>query len=532
MPLTEPIFDSRTYRELLNEALARIPAHNPEWTNRSDSDPGVTLLQLFAFMTESIIYRANLIPERNRQKFLRLLGIPMQPAAPAHGLVTFQNPRGDFRFFRLEKEEELLAGNVPFRTENGLDVLPIEARLYYKRPLTETQKAELGDLYRKLYMAYDIPETELDFYETGVFEPSASGVTLRSLDISKQTKDGALWIALLARANDDPRQAREKIAHKVLSLGILPALDESGCVLYPRGPSASQQQPNLIFEIPNAGDDRIRYEPLEPTSDHDPLTKPGIVKLTLPAADKLTVWEGGPLTAGVGNRPPSLEETDDLARLITWIRIRSPQIDTSAEASSRQLSIILSWVGINAAQTVQHTKVAAELLPIGTGQPDQVVRLTNTPVIKDSLQLTINGEIWQEIDDLAAAPPEVRVRSPRFASEAQMPGDRNRRSSKVYALELESGEIRFGDGARGMRPPADASIQAAYDYGGGRQGLVAIGTINKGPTLPSGIKVTNPVPTWGGSQAETVAQAERKIPQFIRHRDRLVSQTPSLDRSG
>ena len=94
MPLVDPKFDSRSYREILNEVLARIPAHNPEWTNRNDADPGVTILQLFSFLTESIIYRANLIPDRNRKKFLRLLGQGMRPAAPAKGLVTFNNPKG------------------------------------------------------------------------------------------------------------------------------------------------------------------------------------------------------------------------------------------------------------------------------------------------------------------------------------------------------------------------------------------------------------------------------------------------------
>ena len=75
MSLPEPQFETRTYRDLFNEAIARIPSHTPEWTNRSEPDPGVTLLQLFAFMTESLLYRTNLIPERNRQKFLRLLQI-------------------------------------------------------------------------------------------------------------------------------------------------------------------------------------------------------------------------------------------------------------------------------------------------------------------------------------------------------------------------------------------------------------------------------------------------------------------------
>ena len=77
MPLTIPTLDNRRYQDLLNEALARISVHNPEWTNFNESDPGVTLLELFAFLTENLLYRSNQIPERNRRKFLSLLGIPL-----------------------------------------------------------------------------------------------------------------------------------------------------------------------------------------------------------------------------------------------------------------------------------------------------------------------------------------------------------------------------------------------------------------------------------------------------------------------
>ena len=90
MPLTIPTLDDRRYQELLDEALARIPVHNPEWTNFNHSDPGVTLIEVFAFLTESLLYRGNQIPERNRRKFLSLLGVPLQPAASARGLVTLR----------------------------------------------------------------------------------------------------------------------------------------------------------------------------------------------------------------------------------------------------------------------------------------------------------------------------------------------------------------------------------------------------------------------------------------------------------
>ena len=94
MPLTLPKLDDRSYQEILRETIARIPAHTPEWTNHNDSDPGVTLLQLFAFMTENLLYRSNLIPDRNRRKFLQLLDVPMRPASAARGVVTVVNQRG------------------------------------------------------------------------------------------------------------------------------------------------------------------------------------------------------------------------------------------------------------------------------------------------------------------------------------------------------------------------------------------------------------------------------------------------------
>ena len=110
MTIPEPQIDTLTYRELVREARARVPVHTPEWTNLNDSDPGVTLMQLFAFMSESIIYRANRIPERNRRKFLRLLGLPLRPAEPARGLVTFANPRGVPVPIVLEAGQEVRAG--------------------------------------------------------------------------------------------------------------------------------------------------------------------------------------------------------------------------------------------------------------------------------------------------------------------------------------------------------------------------------------------------------------------------------------
>src|SRR5262245_31695777 len=116
MALPDPAVDSRSYRDIITEALARVPVHTPEWNNLGASDRGVTLLQVFAFIAESAIYRANRIPKRNRQKFLRLLGIGQRAAQPARGIVSFTAPQP----YVLDAGVKLAAGNVPFVTQTGL----------------------------------------------------------------------------------------------------------------------------------------------------------------------------------------------------------------------------------------------------------------------------------------------------------------------------------------------------------------------------------------------------------------------------
>src|SRR5580765_2456929 len=88
MPIRPPALDDRSFDDLVDELLARIPAHTPEWTNPRIGDPGRTLIELFAWLTDTLLYRANLIPERQRLAFLRLLNVPLRPAIPAAGLVT------------------------------------------------------------------------------------------------------------------------------------------------------------------------------------------------------------------------------------------------------------------------------------------------------------------------------------------------------------------------------------------------------------------------------------------------------------
>jgi len=77
--IPSPNLDDRKYDDIVEEAIRLIPQYCPEWTNFNRSDPGITLVQLFAWMTEMIIYRLNKVPDRNYLAFLNLMGIHRQP---------------------------------------------------------------------------------------------------------------------------------------------------------------------------------------------------------------------------------------------------------------------------------------------------------------------------------------------------------------------------------------------------------------------------------------------------------------------
>ncbi len=92
MPLPSPKLDDRTFRQLVAEALTVVDRTCPDWTDRSPSDPGVTLIEAFAFLTDNLLYRLNRVPEKVYVSLLNLMGIKLR--APAAASVTLTFTRG------------------------------------------------------------------------------------------------------------------------------------------------------------------------------------------------------------------------------------------------------------------------------------------------------------------------------------------------------------------------------------------------------------------------------------------------------
>ncbi|MCP3786510.1 putative baseplate assembly protein [Micromonospora sp. A3M-1-15] len=89
MTLPVPHLDDRAFLDLVTEARERIRRSCPDWTDLSAHDPGMALLEAFAYLTEVMIYRLNQLPEKAYVAFLNLLGVTRHPPAAAWADVRF-----------------------------------------------------------------------------------------------------------------------------------------------------------------------------------------------------------------------------------------------------------------------------------------------------------------------------------------------------------------------------------------------------------------------------------------------------------
>ena len=130
MTLPTPRLDDRTAQDIVDEAKRRIAALVPDWTDHNVSDPGIALVELFAWMTELTLYRLNQVPERLYVKFLELVGIELFSAVPARCELLFRLTAPQPERVRVPAGTQVSTDRsddeapVVFCTENALDVVP------------------------------------------------------------------------------------------------------------------------------------------------------------------------------------------------------------------------------------------------------------------------------------------------------------------------------------------------------------------------------------------------------------------------
>lgn len=504
MPIRPPALDDRGFADLVADMLRRVPAHTPEWTDLREGDPGRTLIDLFAWMGDTILYRANLIPERQRLAFLRLLGKPLRPASPAHGLiqVSIDDP-ASAALVKLPRFHPI-AKPVHFELDSELCVLPVEGRGYIKRRPSRAERAKLAPLIADLEDLYGINGSADAYVTTPVFVGGAAEAAGR--DIAADAIDRCLWFALLAPT---PEPAKVAAVHHTLgggddsrrvglSLGIAPT---TAAPLALEAISARAPIPH-VWEIAATGGG---FLPLEVLSDGTAgLTRPGVTLVLLPGADDFAVPANDvleDLQAGVGDKPPRIDDPLTAARLVAWIRLRPlPQ--------ARLSSLRLTWGGVNAAAVTQRESKGRQQIGRGTGFSGQQLSLGSANVELSSLIIEVEEtegmRAWSLIDDVAMA-------------------DKGQRCCQV---DGEAGTVRFGDGVRGAVPASGRAIHVvSMRSGGGTAGNLPPGSVKaiSGPVPTQKLKINQPLAMGGGIDAETLEVAEARIPAELRHTGRAVT---------
>lgn len=525
MPIRPPSLDDRSFDDLVAELLARIPAHTPEWTNQRVGDPGRTLIELFAWLGDTLLYRANLIPERQRLAFLRLLGVQMRGSIPAQGIITLAID--DEKFSKSISLQPLgtVKGTVNFETRSPITVFPLSAIAYYKRPLTNGEKVQFANVLQGLQQIYQLNQPASPYFTTPIFAGGASEAA--GFNLIDQTVDQSLWLALLAPKSEMVEDVRKTLGtnptggQSLLNVGVVPAITipEKFADIRPRA------QIPFIWEISTNREvgGLIEYLPLRVINDTTAgLLKQGVMQLAMPATSDI----GAPsndvrtaLSAGIGDRPPRIDAPEIAARLVAWLRLRPARPNVNFLA--------LSWVDINAVEIDQRETIVGRVIGASDSSADQEFQLPGQSVEPETLQIQVEEpgrgyQPWQQIADLALAG----------------------RDSSVFQLDSEAGTIRFGDGVRGKIPENQQRIRVALmRAGGGINGNLPPGSLTsitakdlQGNQV-NNLKVMQLLPTRGGEDAETLGEAERRIPALFRHRDRtitaddylhLVAETPGV----
>jgi predicted phage baseplate assembly protein len=414
MPLPAPILDDRTFDDIVTEAKARIPRYAPEWTDHNESDPGIALLQLFAWLTEITLYRLNQVPDLNYVKFLELIGTALRPAVPATVELTFDLAQPAPASVAVPRGTLVAAAGadgapVLFETDTGL--------IAVGPPLAQIQSHD-GSAYALLTRE---DADRRPYYPFGLHHRPGSALLLGFDVAAAELPTGPLDLAFAVEP-----QATGTV--------------ERSCDLGPGPP------PPAVLAWEAWDPDRRAWSALQLERDRTrALTRSGHVVVRI--AERLR-----PDALGLVTEP------------LVWIRCRLAR-------ERYELPPRLRMVLTNTVAATQALTVRDEVLGGSDGRPDQSFQLASVPVLDLRLEVDEGQgfEPWTRVDDFLASGPDARVYVLDPASGALRMGDGTNGRIPVANLanpgaNVVAREYRTGGGRRGNVPAgAVTGLQTTVD---------------------------------------------------------------------
>ncbi len=465
MPLPTPLLDDRQFQDIVDQAKLLIPHYCQEWTDHNVSDPGVTLIELFAWMTDMLLYRVNQVPDKNYIKFLEMIGVQLEEPRAATAPITFYLSAAQPVEVTIPANTEV----ATVRTETSQAITFTTEKDLTIRPPTVIDGFTRNASSKDPWLRHNLRQAELLNRRMAIFPP----------------KPGPGDAFLVAFEKDH--------SNHILAL-LLSCERASGAGVDPKNPP-------IQWQVWQGG--AARWVPCELEFDGTGgFNESGEVILYIPA---MSQGEFQGLNA-------------------YWLRCLLT--DAQSGPGAYKVSPVLQQVRAESRGGTVSARHAItlqnEVLGVSDGTPGQTFKLLHTPILALNPQhdyLVVEPptgiereQRWKEVADFADSGPEDR----HFTLD-KLDGTLTLGPS---LLQPDGFIYRFGS------VPEKGSVLRfkRYQYGGGVVGNVSQNTLTVlKSSIPYVAHVTNRAPALGGRDAQSLEDARLRAPQKLRTRTRAVT---------
>lgn len=423
MGLDVPDLDDRKYEEILEDAKKRIPVHAAEWSDHNVHDPGITLLELFAWLSETYGYQIDRITDEHRHKYLQLVGVEPRPPEPAEALLNVTVP-DDRDGLSITTGEPLLAETAGgrsayFQTDEAVALTA--ATIAAVVSIHGNERREHGTANERSGMHYN------------VFGPDPSAGDLLYLGFDRDpfaaTERLDLWVdyhdeELPDATSNGETEVKFEPSHRLVW---------EHCTDPTRW-----RLGDAWAEVPTERDETNGFyrhgrlslaKPDDWTGEH----------ARLAGHDRLLVW----IRCRLARREP-----------MTADRHRSPEADAAPtphyEIPPAFDAVMTNVLRASHRRTIRDEELRADDGRMETsGRANQTFEFAHAPVLDATV--AVGDEEWTERPDFAASGPDDRH----------------------FMLGEQAGTVTFGNGRRGTIPAPGQTVTATYDHGGGTAGNVS-----------------------------------------------------------
>lgn len=475
MSLPSPNLDDRTFDDILDEAKKLIQTKCPQWTDFNPSDPGITLVELMAWMTEMIIYRTNQVPEKNYIKFLELMGISLKPQQPSFTWIVFRVAKRaqqkDLK--KVPMGAKVATGKIDgekieFETTCDLNLSCAQILKICSKSVDEQHKEIVNEIY------------------SGSDETS---LTPGTIPVSFGEKSKILWVST------DQKQSEHHLFIGFDSQQLSPVLLRF-----------RQKQVSMPNTLNWQYSSKSRWLNTRPISDGTQgFTQTGIIEF-----DTLNGWS----------------QLSEFSTEAFWLR---------AKIEIADINFIPELIGmhLNSTQAIQASSTRNEIIGSSTGEQYQSFKFNNSPLLPNPeiIIKEIDRPTEKQISKMKKLLGKDVIEDDKSNGLWVKWHEVNNffestSTDRHFTIDLNNGTISFGNGVNGkIPPPGRKNIKAAvYWTGGGATGNIGSGAITKLETpVPFVTAVTNPDPAGGGSDIESIETAKLRAPWTLKHRNRAVT---------